>query len=298
MVPIVHHPHYVAPLPPGHGLAMSKYALVIEELAAVGLAPTHRPEPVSRADIAAVHDEAYVDAVLGASVSASIERRIGFPVTPNLVLRSRLAAGGTLLAARLALHYGYAANAAGGSHHAMPDGGAGFCVLNDLAIAGMRLIADGMVRRLMIVDLDVHQGDGTAVAFAGRPDVYTFSVHSARNFPVRKARSSLDLALDDGIGDEAYLAVLQSELPSALDRFRPDLVLYQAGVDVHGDDRLGRLALSDAGLAARDASVRDAIRSRGIPLASVMGGGYARSGDVRAVARRHAATIRVLSGLT
>ena len=184
------------------------------------------------------------------------------------------------------LDHGYAANSAGGSHHALADTGAGYCVFNDLAIAANRLLAEGDARRILIVDLDVHQGDGTAVLLAGREDVFTLSVHSERNFPTRKARSNRDIALPDGIEDDAYLAILDEVLREILPRFEPDLLLYQAGVDPHADDRLGRLALSDAGLEKRERMVIRRARDRGIPVASALGGGYGR--DHRAVALRHA----------
>lgn len=292
---LVHHPDYVAPLPPGHSFPMDKYALVMVALAKLGATwIEHTPEPMPRDWIAAVHQPDYADAVLAAAVDRERERRIGFPVTPRVARRSQLSAGGTWLAARLALEHGFAANSAGGSHHALPDTGAGYCVLNDLAIAASRLLAEGTVRRVAIVDLDVHQGDGTAVMLAGRAGAATFSMHAAKNFPVRKARSTRDVELPDGLDDGSYLAILADELPRFLAAHAPELVLYQAGVDPHGDDRLGRLALSDAGLAARDALVRDACRSRGIALASTLGGGY--GADRLAVARRHAATIMTLAG--
>lgn len=293
MIPVFHHPDYVAELPAGHGFPMSKYRLVMEALADMAAPIEPRlPEPMPREWIALAHAPAYADAVLEARVDAAIERRIGFPVTPRVARRSVLSAGGTYAAATLALARGYAANAAGGSHHARRDSGAGYCVLNDLAIAALRLLGEGQVRRIAIIDLDVHQGDGTAELLAARPDVLTFSVHAERNFPARKAAGDVDIALADGTGDADYLAAIADALPAALDRFRPDLVLYQAGVDPHADDRLGRLALTEAGLAARDRFVMEQSRIRQIPLASVLGGGY--GDDKMAVARRHAQTILTL----
>lgn len=297
MFPLVHHPDYVAPLPPGHSFPMDKYGLVMAALREAGAVwDEHAPEPMPRQWVEAVHSPDYVEAVLTARVDRERERRIGFPVTERVRRRSLLSSGGTWLAARLALDHGYAANTAGGSHHAMPDTGAGYCVLNDLAITANRVLAEGLVQRVMIVDLDVHQGDGTAVMLAGRPDAFTFSMHAAKNFPVRKARSSHDVELPDGLDDAGYLDVLARELPPLLDRFSPDLVLYQAGVDPHIDDRLGRLALTDAGLEARDQFVMTECRHRGIPLASVLGGGYSRDGDRMTVARRHARSILAVAG--
>ena len=273
---------------------MSKYRLLLEALReGDAIVEMHTPDPIARAWIERVHARDYVDAVLSARVDAAIERRIGFPVTPRVARRSTLSAGGTWLAARLALEHGYAANGAGGSHHALPATGAGYCVFNDLAIAAERLLAEGHARRVAIVDLDVHQGDGTATMFTGRDDVFTFSMHAERNFPARKAVSHRDVPLPDGMGDADYLAVLARELPVVLDAFGPDLILYQAGVDPHVDDKLGRLALSDDGLEARDRFVMRAAADRGIALASVLGGGY--GADRMAVARRHAATIVALA---
>ena len=245
------------------------------------------PDPMPRAWIDAVHDPAYVDEVLTLTVPPEKARRIGFPVTEREMRRSLLSPGGTWLAAKLAMVHGYAANAAGGSHHALSDTGAGYCIFNDLAIAANRLIAEGDATRILILDLDVHQGDGTASLLAGRGDIFTLSIHAEKNFPVRKARSTLDIGLEDGTGDDAYLATLADELPRVLDDFVPDLILYQAGVDPHIDDRLGRLALTDAGLDARDRYVMRQARGRGLPVASTMGGGYGE--DRMAVARRHAA---------
>lgn len=194
--------------------------------------------------------------------------------------------GGTWLAAQLARKHGYAANSAAGSHHALFDTGAGYCVFNDLAVCANRLIAEGDATRVLIVDLDVHQGDGTASLTAGRDDIFTLSLHAEKNFPVRKARSSLDVPLADGVDDDGYLEALDRHLPQVIDGFDPDLVLYQAGVDVHGDDKLGRLALSDDGLVRRDRFVIGEVRRRTLPVASALGGGYGK--DPREVAGRHA----------
>ena len=290
---LVHHPDYVATLPPGHSFPMDKYGLLMVALAEAGtMFEPHTPDPVPRAWIAAVHDAPYVAAVFDGALTREQERRIGFPVTPAMVARSRLVIGGTYLAATLALDRGFAANTAGGSHHALPDGGAGYCIFNDIAVAAARLLAEERVGRIAVVDLDVHQGDGTAAIFAGNSAVATFSMHAAKNFPVRKQVSTCDVALPDGMGDAAYLATLAAELPPFLDRAGPDLVIYQAGVDPHDDDRLGRLTLSDAGLAARDRFVAETCIARGLPLASTLGGGYGT--DRMSVARRHARSISTL----
>jgi acetoin utilization deacetylase AcuC-like enzyme len=291
---VVHHPDYVAPSAPGSSFPFDKYGLVMLALEESGRPFTvHAPEPMPREWIEAVHDPAYVEEVLGLHLPRDKQRRIGFPVTERIARRSLLSVGGTWAAARLARTHGYAANSAGGSHHALYDTGAGYCVFNDLVVAANRLLAEGEASRILIVDLDVHQGDGTAALTGGRGDIFTLSLHAEKNFPVRKARSTLDVPLADGVDDAAYLATLAEVLPRAIDGFAPDLILYQAGVDPHVADRLGRLALSDAGLAARDRLVAAAARDRAIPLASTLGGGY---GDDRmAVARRHAATMLALA---
>ncbi|NIJ33594.1 histone deacetylase [Sphingomonas oligoaromativorans] len=294
MLHIVHHPGYVAPGAPGTGMLFDKYGLVMMALDEAGTAyEVHRPGPMPRAWIDAVHDPDYVEQVLSCTVPAEKERRIGFPVTPRVSRRSQLSPGGTWLAARLALRTGYAANGAGGSHHALYDTGAGYCVFNDLAIAAHRLVAEGTVRCVLIVDLDVHQGDGTAALTAGRDDIVTFSMHGERNFPARKARSDLDVALPDGTGDAAYLDALARHLPALMKAVRPDLILYQAGIDPHEADRLGRLSLTDAGLEARDRFVMLQAQQNQVPLASVLGGGYGT--DRMAIARRHAMSMRVLA---
>ena len=277
----------MAPPPERGTFKFDKYQLVMVALRESGAAITeHAPEPCPREWLEAVHDPAYVEEVLTQTVPREKERRIGFPVTAHIAARVQHTNGGTWLAARLAMEHGYAANSAAGSHHALHDTGAGYCVFNDLAVTANRLIAEGAAKRVLVVDLDVHQGDGTASLMAGREDVFTFSMHAEKNFPVRKARSSLDIALPDGMEDEAYLDELATHLPDVLDRFGPDIVLYQAGVDPHRDDRLGRLALSDEGLERRDRYVVGEARRRGVPIASALGGGY--GADQRAVAERHA----------
>lgn len=294
MLHLVHHPYYVSPAAPGSAFSSDKYGLVMLAVEEMGLDHIrHEPDPMPRMWIEAVHDPDYVEQVASCTVPPDKTRRIGFPVTDRVSRRAFLAPGGTWLAARLALVHGYAANSAGGSHHALADTGAGYCIFNDLAIAANRLIAEGDARRVMIVDLDVHQGDGTAALTAGRADIFTFSIHGEHNFPVRKARSSFDLGLPDHVKDDEYLAALEETLPQRIDAFDPDIILYQAGVDPHVGDRLGRLDLSDEGLAERDRFVVRQARSRGIPIASALGGGY---GDDRMeVARRHARSIRTMA---
>lgn len=294
MLHVVHHPGYVAPGRHGSGHDFNKYGLVMMALAESGAPVTvHIPDPMPRAWLEAVHDADYVTEVISCAVPPAKEKRIGFPVGERVALRAQLSPGGTWLAARLAQRHGFAANAAGGSHHALYDSGAGYCVFNDLAVAANRLLAEGDARRILIVDLDVHQGDGTAALLAGRPDVFTLSIHAEKNFPARKAQSSFDIGLPDGTGDAAYMAALTNVLPGIMEDFAPDLIFYQAGVDPHADDRLGRLALSDAGIEARDRLVMQAARRAAVPIASVLGGGY--GADIMAVSRRHARTMLTLA---
>ena len=288
MVPIVYHPAYDAPMPPGHRFPMGKFAALARMIEAEGLAGPqgfHRPDLASAADLGLAHDPAYVQAVLTAQVEPAVARRIGLPITAEVSERAQAATGGTILTARLALTEAVACNTAGGSHHASHQEGAGFCVFNDVAVAAHLLLAEGLVRQILVVDLDVHQGDGTARIFEHDPRVFTFSMHAAKNFPVRKAVSDLDIELEDGIEDADYLAALDNILPNLIRRVRPDLVFYVAGVDPHRDDRLGRLSLSDEGLAARETLVLEAALSRDVPVAGVLGGGY--DADVDRLARRH-----------
>lgn len=288
---VVHHPDYVAPAPMRSTYQWNKNGLVRDLLVDSGAVLDWRqPEPMPRDRLEAVHDPAYVAEVLSAQVPAAKERRIGFPVTEQVARRAQVVPGGTYLAALLALEHGFAANTAGGSHHALGDTGAGFCVFNDLAIAAVRLVDEGTVERVLIVDCDVHQGDGTAALCAGRPGIATYSIHAEKNFPVRKARSTLDVPLADGVGDDEYLAVLEATLGPMMADFAPELVLYQAGVDPWEGDRLGRLRLTHAGLAERERTV---VRlCAGIPIASALGGGYGT--DALEVAQRHVASILAL----
>lgn len=293
--PICFHPAYEAPLPDGHRFPMRKYGLLAEILRARGIVPNGfvEPEPADAAMLERAHDPAYVAAVLDCAVSRSIEKEIGLPVSDALVRRSRASVGGTVLAARLALTHGLAGSAAGGSHHARRAQGAGFCVLNDVAVAALTLREEGLIGRALVVDLDVHQGDGTADCLSREPDLFTLSIHCERNYPTHKIPGDLDVGLPDGLGDAEYLAVLEARLPPLLDAFRPDIVFYNAGVDPHRDDRLGRLNLSDDGLYARDRFVVRAARTRGLPIVGVIGGGY--SADVEALAGRHALVFQALA---
>ena len=293
VIALVHHPDYVAAAPARSTHRWNKNGLIRDLLLAEGdRVAWHLPEPMPHEWLEAVHDPAYVAEVLAAAVPPIKARRIGFPITPAVARRAAVVPGGTWLAARLALRHGFAANTAGGSHHALHDTGAGYCVFNDLAIAAVRLVEERTVARLLVVDCDVHQGDGTASLLAGHPGIATYSIRAAKNFPARKARSTLDVALADGIGDDAYCEALEASLTPLLDDFRPDLVLYQAGVDPFAGDRLGRLSLTLDGLVRRDRLVAGLMTSRGIPLASTVGGGY--GDDALEIARRHVTAILTL----
>jgi len=286
--PVVHHPFYVAPLPAGHRFPMDKYGRLMARLRALGLATaanTWEPEPAPRDWLELAHEPAYVAAILEGHADAATMRRIGLPWSRRLALRARLSSAGTVLAGELALGFGLACNTAGGSHHARRSGGAGFCVFNDVAVAARVLQARGLAGRILVIDLDVHQGDGTADIFAGDRSVFTFSMHGERNYPVRKVPGDRDVGLADGTSDAEYLDTLAHELERLLAREIPDLVFYNAGVDPHADDRLGRLALSEEGLARRDALVLAACRDAGLPVAAAIGGGY--DDDVAALAERH-----------
>jgi acetoin utilization deacetylase AcuC-like enzyme len=286
--PIVHHPAYTADIPAEHRFPMQKYRRLAEIVAAENLAPSGfaTPEPATAAELALAHDPAYVDAVLALAVPPAIEREIGLPMNETVVRRACAAAGGTILTGRLALAHGLATNTAGGSHHARSSQGAGFCTFNDVAVAIRVLMREGLIGTALVVDCDVHQGDGTAEIFAGDANVMTLSLHAEKNYPIRKRQSTIDIGLADRTDDRAYLEALDAILAPLLDRTHPDIVFYNAGVDPHEEDRLGRLSMTDAGLAARDSLVISAVRGRDIPLAGVIGGGY--GADVEPIACRHA----------
>ena len=285
---------YTFPLPEGHRFPVAKYAMLRDAVIASGIVPAERvldPPRVSDDALLLVHTPGYVRRFRDGSLDAAGLRRLGFPWSPALVERSYRAVGGTVAATRHALEHGVAMNLAGGTHHAFPDHGEGFCVFNDVAVAIRLLRRDGLVRRAAIVDLDVHQGNGTHAIFAGDADVHTFSMHGGKNYPFHKVSGTLDIELPDGTGDDAYLELLHATLPRVLAASSPDLVVYIAGADPHEGDRLGRLALTFEGLARRDAFVLDSCREVGIPVAVTIGGGYGRRiEDTVAV---HAETVRI-----
>lgn len=273
--------HFVLPLPPGHRFPMEKYSRLRERLLASGHFATDDfrvPDAATDTELLRAHDAGYVQRVVRGTLGHDEVRRIGFPWSEAMVERSRRSAGATLAACRAALAEGWAANLAGGTHHAFRDRGEGFCVFNDAAVAALAMRAEGRVERVAIVDCDVHQGNGTAAILANRADCFTFSIHGARNFPFDKETSDLDVELPDGTRDETYLAALDDALASVF-RHQPDLVIYLAGADPFEDDRLGRLKLTKAGLAARDERVLGECRRRSLPVAIAMAGGYARQID-------------------
>jgi acetoin utilization deacetylase AcuC-like enzyme len=249
------------------------------------------PPLAADVDILLVHTPQYWLRCARGELTAAEVRRIGFPWSEGLVRRARAAVQGTLSAARNALRAGLASNLAGGTHHAYPDHGEGYCVLNDIAIATRVLQRDGLVGRIAVIDCDVHQGNGTAAIFRNDPNVFTFSIHGEKNFPLRKEMSKLDVALPNGIGDEEYLEILSEHVPAILHEFRPELVFYQAGVDPFEHDRLGKLKLTLAGLRQRDEFVIATCRASGVPVVTVMGGGYAK--NIHDTVEAHANTVRV-----
>lgn len=272
--------HYDLPLPPGHRFPIEKFRLLRERVLAEGIVTPdelREPEAVDEETLALVHDRAYVRRVFVGGLDEAEVRRIGFPWTPCLLERCRRSVGATLGACRAALENGIAASLAGGTHHAGVRHGEGFCVFNDVALAAKLMQREGRCRRVVILDCDVHQGNGTAEILADDPTVFTFSIHGAKNFPLRKFPSDLDIDLPDETGDAAYLAALAVGVQTALERARADFAIYLAGADPYKGDRLGRLKLTMAGLAERDRLVLDACRVAGLPVALTMAGGYART---------------------
>jgi acetoin utilization deacetylase AcuC-like enzyme len=258
---------------------MEKYRLLREAVAASGLIPAGdllRPEPASDADILRAHDRTYLERVKSGRLTDKEVRRVGFPWSPQLVSRTRCSIGGTIAAGRAALRDGLAVNLAGGTHHAFRDHGQGYCIFNDSVIAVRAMQVEGRIDRAVVLDGDVHQGNGTASITANDPTIFTLSVHSERNFPLRKEQSDLDIGLEDGIGDVGYLDAWDWGVRRALRFSEPDLAIYLAGADPYRGDRLGRLAVSKSGLAERDRLVYELCGRANIPVATVMGGGYAR----------------------
>ena len=291
--------HYAIPLPPGHRFPIAKYAMLRDAVLAAGLVRPehlHGPARAPLEDVRLVHEAGYVERLLHGTMPAAEQRTLGFPWSEELVERSFRATGGTLEAAQHALTEGIAMNLAGGTHHAFASHGEGFCVLNDVAITVRALRARGRIVRAAVVDLDVHQGNGTHAIFAGDDDTFTFSMHGRRNYPFRKVAGRLDLELEDGTGDAEYLERLATVLPTVMRDSRPDLVLYVAGADPHEGDALGRLRLTFDGLMRRDALVIESARAVGVPVVIALGGGYGH--DIADTVRVHLNTARVARDLS
>ena len=289
---------FVLPLPEGHRFPMQKYALLRQRVAAAGIvAPSdlRLPEPASDEQLGRADDGAYIRRVQRGELTPQEVRRIGFPWSPGMVERSRRSSGATIGACRAALRDGFAANLAGGTHHAYAGHGEGYCVFNDSAVAARAMQAEGRARRVVIIDCDVHQGNGSAAILAGDDTIYTFSIHGANNFPFHKEQSDLDIALPDGAADEAYLDALDRGLCQAIESSRADLAIYLAGADPFEDDKLGRLKLSKRGLAERDRMVFEYCRGAGLPVAISMAGGYAR--DIADTVDIHFATVSAAARL-
>jgi acetoin utilization deacetylase AcuC-like enzyme len=290
------HDGYPIPLPPGHRFPTAKYRLLREAVerelpqVAVEASPA-----LSWAELAEVHDPVWVRRVRYGQLSRDEERALGLPWSPQLAVRARYSAGATVAAARAALEDGAAANLGGGTHHAGRGWGRGYCLFNDAALAIAALRRDGLARRALVVDLDVHQGDGTAELVGGDGEAFLLSVQGARNFPFRRIPADLDVDLPDGTGDDAYLEALSPALERAFEAARPEIVLYGAGADPWAGDRLGRLALSEDGLAARDALVLERCQVAGVPVAGAMGGGYGE--PVSSTVRIHVRTLAALAQL-
>ena len=284
--------HYTIPLPAGHKFPSAKYRLLREMLEVDGVYRLEPAQPASREAVEAAHDPVYVGGFLAGTLAPAIMRRVGFPWSPELVQRTLASLGGTLGAAEDALRIGFGGNLAGGTHHAFRAEGSGFCAFNDLAVAILGLRRAGRVRRAAVVDLDVHQGDGTASIFRGDPDVLTLSIHGRNNFPFRKQQSDIDMDLPDGTSDEQYLEALDTVLPRVFE-FAPEIVFYQSGVDALAGDRLGRLALTIDGLKHRDRLVFEMCRRYELPVVITLGGGYAE--PVTRTVEAHANTFRMAS---
>jgi len=294
MLHIAFSPIYKYELPEGHRFPMAKYELIPEQLLYEGaVKPENFFHPGALTEDVALltHTKEYWDKLLHATLSAREERAIGFPISEKFIERGRHISQGTLECALYALQYGCALNVAGGTHHAFADRGEGFCCLNDQAVAANYLLNNGLAKRILVVDLDVHQGNGTAAIFQKEPRVFTFSMHGERNYPLRKEQSSLDIGLPDGMDDAPYLRILSDTLPRIADEFQPDFVFYQSGVDILETDKFGRLNISRAGCRARDHFVLDYCRRNRLPVAVSMGGGY--SPRIADIVEAHANTFRV-----
>jgi len=298
MLKIAFAPEYHHPLPKGHRFPMEKYSLLPEQLLYEGTVneanffiPPTFPESV----ITAVHSKAYLEKLQTCNLNPQEIRKTGFPLSPALIKREVTILNGTIQSALYAMEFGIAMNIAGGTHHAFTDRGEGFCLLNDQAIAAQYLLDNGLAKKILIVDLDVHQGNGTAQIFQNEPRVFTFSMHGASNYPMHKEVSDLDIPLPDGITDEPYLELIYNTLPRLIEEEFPDHIFYQCGVDILEYDKLGRLGVSKAGCKERDQFVLSSAKKMGIPITCCMGGGY--SPDIKIIIDAHANTFRLAQKL-
>ncbi len=295
---IFHSDEFLFPLPPRHRFPLRKFSLLREAVEAAALVPPDElivPEPVTDEQALRAHTADYLHRVKTGQLTPQEVRRIGLPWSPELVVRARRSTGGTVSACRAALSDGIAVNLSGGTHHAFSDHGQGYCIFNDIVIAARTMQAEGRARRAVVVDCDVHQGNGTAAIAADDPSIFTFSIHSEQNFPLHKEHSDLDIGLDDDTGDAPYLEALEGGVRQSLDLADADLAIYVAGADPYEDDLLGHLALSKAGLAARDRLVLTLCREAGLPVAVVMAGGYGRR--IRDTVAIHLQTVRIAAEL-
>lgn len=294
MFPIAFHPIFKHPLPEGHRFPMLKYDLLPKQLLHEGTAENadfFEPDTANIDDILAVHSKDYVDSLLNLSLDAKAIRKIGFPLSAELIERELRIAQGTILGCELALKHGVAFNIAGGTHHAFTDSGEAFCLLNDQAIAAKYLLNHNLATKILIVDLDVHQGNGTAEIFRNDFRVFTFSMHGKNNYPFKKEVSDLDIPLNDGTTDSEFLAILSERLPQLITSENPDFIFYLAGVDILKTDKLGKLACTIEGAKERDKIVLSLCKNREIPVQVSMGGGY--SPDIKTIIESHANTFRV-----
>ena len=290
---IAYDPIYAHPLPEGHRFPMLKYELIPGQLLYEGVITTgdlFKPAPCPEEIVLLTHTREYLDKLLHQGLSPKEQRHIGLPQSPLLTRRELVITQGTIDCCHHAISNGVALNVAGGTHHAFADRGEGFCLLNDFAVAANYLLHRGMAERLLIIDLDVHQGNGTAKLFEQEPRVFTFSMHGRHNYPFHKETSDWDIPLEDGTGDEVYLSVLRENLPVLIDRVRPQLVFYLSGVDILASDQFGKLQVSPAGCKKRDEMVFTALQNEGIPCVAAMGGGY--SADIRVIVEAHCQTFK------
>ncbi len=294
MLKIAWSEEYHHPLPKNHRFPMEKYSLIPEQLiyeGTVSKANFFKPKPLSEKDVLAVHFDSYWEKLKNLKLSKSEQRKTGFPLSAELVQRELIITQGTLDCAKYALKFGCAFNVAGGTHHAYRDRGEGFCLLNDVAVASQHLLNYGIIKKILVVDLDVHQGNGTAKIFENEDRVFTFSIHGEKNYPMKKEVSDLDIELADGTGDREYLKTLKENLPKLVDSVQPEIIFYQSGVDILSTDKLGRLGLSKEGCRQRDKLVFETARKEGLPIVVTMGGGY--SEKISDIVDAHANTYRL-----